>query len=134
MLSASDIGAPHFRKRIWIVAKRNKFFSYPMHDRNRWGKQQQKSIKEKKESISNTSSIGLQGQGQLKQPVNSTQSRTWKTTELKYGSSSDFWAVEPNVGRVANGMADRVDRLKAIGNGQVPLCAATAWRLLNERL
>jgi hypothetical protein len=23
-----------------------------------------------------------------------------------------------------------VDRLKAIGNGQVPLCAATAWRML----
>jgi hypothetical protein len=29
-------------------------------------------------------------------------------------------------------MADRVDRLKAIGNGQVPLCAATAWRILSE--
>jgi hypothetical protein len=27
-------------------------------------------------------------------------------------------------------MVDRVDRLKAIGNGQVPLCAATAWRIL----
>jgi hypothetical protein len=27
-----------------------------------------------------------------------------------------------------------VDRLKAIGNGQVPLCAATAWKLLKERL
>jgi hypothetical protein len=27
-------------------------------------------------------------------------------------------------------VAARVDRLKAIGNGQVPLCAATAWRLL----
>jgi hypothetical protein len=25
-----------------------------------------------------------------------------------------------------------VDRLKAIGNGQVPLTAATAWRLLME--
>jgi hypothetical protein len=25
-----------------------------------------------------------------------------------------------------------VDRLKAIGNGQVPLCAATAWRILND--
>jgi hypothetical protein len=23
-------------------------------------------------------------------------------------------------------------RLKAIGNGQVPLCAATAWRILSE--
>jgi hypothetical protein len=30
-------------------------------------------------------------------------------------------------------MADRVDRVKAIGNGQVPLCAATAWRVLSER-
>jgi hypothetical protein len=29
-------------------------------------------------------------------------------------------------------MASRVDRLKAIGNGQVPLCAATAWRILSE--
>jgi hypothetical protein len=27
-------------------------------------------------------------------------------------------------------VAHRVDRLKAIGNGQVPLCAATAWRIL----
>jgi hypothetical protein len=29
-------------------------------------------------------------------------------------------------------MAARVDRIKAIGNGQVPLCAATAWRILSE--
>jgi hypothetical protein len=27
-----------------------------------------------------------------------------------------------------------MDRLKAIGNGQVPLCAATAWELLKKRL
>jgi hypothetical protein len=27
-----------------------------------------------------------------------------------------------------------MDRLKAIGNGQVPLCAATAWRLLTQEL
>jgi hypothetical protein len=25
----------------------------------------------------------------------------------------------------------RLDRLKAIGNGQVPLCAATAWEMLS---
>jgi hypothetical protein len=28
-------------------------------------------------------------------------------------------------------VASRVDRLKAIGNGQVPLCAAEAWRILS---
>lgn len=32
--------------------------------------------------------------------------------------------------RVATNTKDRVNRLKAIGNGQVPLCAATAWRVL----
>ena len=47
-----------------------------------------------------------------------------------YGSSSEWWAVEPDLGRVAHGVDARVDRLKAIGNGQVPLCAATAWELL----
>ena len=32
---------------------------------------------------------------------------------------SKWWAVEPNVGRVAHGVASRVDRLKCLGNGQV---------------
>ena len=81
--------------------------------------------------IPNASSLGLSGQGQHEQSINSAQSRERETTELVYGRSPDFWAVEPNVGRVADGVAARVDRLKAIGNGQVPLCAATAWRLLN---
>jgi len=134
VFSAAQVGAPHLRKRIWIVAKRNKLFSHSMHHRNRWRQQQQKSIKKEIEQISNTSSIGLQGQRELKQSINSTQISNRKATELKYGSSSDFWAIEPRMGRVANGLADRVDRLKAIGNGQVPLCASTAWRLLNERL
>jgi hypothetical protein len=31
-------------------------------------------------------------------------------------------------------VASRVDRLKAIGNGQVPAVAATAFRLLTEGL
>jgi DNA (cytosine-5)-methyltransferase 1 len=35
------------------------------------------------------------------------------------------------VPRVDNDVIARVDRLKAIGNGQVPLCAATAWRILS---
>jgi DNA (cytosine-5)-methyltransferase 1 len=48
------------------------------------------------------------------------------------GGVPDWYATEPDVGRVADGVAARVDRLKAIGNGQVPLCAATAWRLLTS--
>ncbi len=46
-------------------------------------------------------------------------------------SKHSWWASEPDVGRVADRVAARVDRLKAIGNGQVPCVAATAWRILN---
>ena len=49
-----------------------------------------------------------------------------------YACDSRWWEVEPDVGRVANGVAAGVDRLKAIGNGQVPLCAATAWQVLSK--
>ena len=61
-----------------------------------------------------------------------------KEEHINRGSQSngrrEWWQAEPDVGRVANGVACRVDRLKAIGNGQVPLCAATAWRILSELL
>ena len=43
----------------------------------------------------------------------------------------DWWATEPNVGRVAHGVAARVDRLRCIGNGQVPEVVRLAWRVLS---
>lgn len=45
-----------------------------------------------------------------------------------------WWEAEPDVDRVVNGMAARVDMLKAIGNGQVPLVAAVAFDLLMRRM
>lgn len=38
--------------------------------------------------------------------------------------------IKGGVGRVATGVPARVQRLKCIGNGQVPLCAAMAWQIL----
>lgn len=45
----------------------------------------------------------------------------------------EWWSTEPDVGRVAHGVAARVDRIKAIGNGQVPGVAATAFQALLGR-
>jgi DNA (cytosine-5)-methyltransferase 1 len=45
---------------------------------------------------------------------------------------SNWWDTEPPVGRVADGVDARVDRLKAIGNGQVPHAAALAWHLMTD--
>jgi len=39
---------------------------------------------------------------------------------------------EDGTPRVASGVKHRVNRLKCIGNGQVPACAAMAWKILCE--
>ena len=44
-----------------------------------------------------------------------------------------WWEIEPaSIPRVTSGVKCRVDRLKAIGNGQVPVVAALAWRILTQ--
>jgi DNA (cytosine-5)-methyltransferase 1 len=40
------------------------------------------------------------------------------------------WQTEPDVGRVAHGISDRVDRLKGLGNAVVPQVAETVGRLV----
>ena len=35
-------------------------------------------------------------------------------------AASDWWRVEPDVGRVAHGVPARMDRLRALGNAVVP--------------
>jgi len=82
------------------------------------------------EELANSAGSGLQRQGKSEQSINSKAYGDWETSQFADVCESDFWATEPNVGRVVNGMASRVDRIKALGNGQVPLCAATAWRIL----
>jgi DNA (cytosine-5)-methyltransferase 1 len=47
-------------------------------------------------------------------------------------SGSGWWFVEPNVGRVANGVSARVDRLKCLGNSIVPQVAEMIGRAVVE--
>lgn len=51
-------------------------------------------------------------------------------TEYSNFSSSSWWETEPELGRVADGISNRVGQLKGYGNAQVPLQAAAAYRLL----
>lgn len=49
---------------------------------------------------------------------------------LRAGVRPRVWEAEPTGARVAHGLADRLDRLQATGDGQIPVVAATAWMLL----
>lgn len=62
----------------------------------------------------------------------------WEWTSLEPAppgameTMTDPWREEPAIPRVAKGVKDRVNRLKCLGNGQVPQCAALAWRVLTS--
>jgi DNA (cytosine-5)-methyltransferase 1 len=84
-------------------------------------------------SLADTTSIRPSGQGQSEQSVNSAENGNRKTGQSINVRKSCFWATEPNVGRVADGVASRVDRLKAIGNGQVSEVARRAWEVLSDK-
>jgi DNA (cytosine-5)-methyltransferase 1 len=177
VVSAADVGAPHQRDRIWIVAnstsprrdarglqvKRSNgrslesrastelvkssspsAFMADSKKLQRDGSDDNSRVCMGREPISESgngcgaqvvadaTSQRQQGQGEHEQSCDSTQGGNGKTNYAQSIGRSEFWATEPNVGRVAHGVAARVDRLKAIGNGQVPAVAATAWRLLND--
>jgi DNA (cytosine-5)-methyltransferase 1 len=89
---------------------------------------------ESQEDVCNTSSIGQQGSRKSIKQCCEAQDRDRKASFIKSVGQRSQWSTEPDVGRVANGVAFGVDRLKAIGNGQVPLCAATAFELLRDRI
>ena len=61
--------------------------------------------------VANSNSEGLEGQWKVSSRI---------SKELKDPSYSCWWATEPNVGRVAHGISNRVDRLKQLGNAVVP--------------
>ena len=94
VLSAAEVGAPHKRDRLFIVA----------HTKGRqWGESQARN------------------RGQM------------LARGCTQGGQCDLWQTEPAVDRVVDGLAYGVDRLKAIGNGQVSLVVATVWRLLSGK-
>ena len=51
---------------------------------------------------------------------------------LAFGMDANWYAEEPNVGRVTSVSKDRASQLKALGNGQVPLQMAVAYSMLQE--
>lgn len=84
------------------------------------------------EVLADAERIGQQGSRKHEQSICSTEIGDRETDRIINGGQRNvgWWDAEPDVGRVANGVAFRIHRLKALGNGQVTLQAAVAWKLL----
>ncbi|WP_224755849.1 DNA cytosine methyltransferase [Burkholderia contaminans] len=126
VISAADTGAHHLRERIWIVAHA---------DGVSWNEWRTSDAEQ-----------GPQGRDADRGRIGAAladsdcerRSQARRFTGLsaipdRRGTVRRFnpWPVEPGMGRVVDGVAHRVDRLTAIGNGQVPRVAATAFSILS---
>lgn len=75
----------------------------------------------------------VRGDGELSENERPGSQGNYHAGRAETNDCGEWWSAEPDVGRVAHGVAGRVDRIKAIGNGQVPAVAATAFRVLLGR-
>ena len=131
VLSAGDVGAPHLRRRVWLLATDTDAFRQQLREQPRRS--------------------GRPGRSDEAQPAE--HGEAWAVAEAFAGSSGAARGAEPGLGRVADGVADRLDRsgwwdverglprvaghsadgadrLRGLGNGQVAIARAVAWRLL----
>ena len=134
VLGAHHVGAPHKRDRIWIVAtdtnSKSKRFEQQRKTRRRKHFQNcRKTISEcngSEECLANTDS-----QRELQQK--GIRLQIGRRSSCGSSKKRDKWPIEPNVGRVAHGVPSRMDRLKTLGNGQVPRVVKLAWSLLSDQ-
>ena len=89
------------------------------------GTRMEPELKRCSDEVSNASSAGLEGQRNIASGIEQKQHNT---------CNNSWWESESLVGRVADGVSNRVGALKGLGNAQVPLQAAAAWRILTHNV
>ena len=119
VVGAIDAEAPHKRERIWIYASNTDSSSKHAGSINA-------EVAVTSEPVGYTQRPGLEGTEPAGDPC--PDGRT--AEHGPRGREAGWWEAEPDVGRVVDGVASRVDRLRCIGNGQVPAVVKLAWSIL----
>lgn len=125
VVSAADVRAPHKRERLWIVAYACGIGHGVEIETLRAG---WNASKPGGKALAHAYSYDAHRGGSALQ-----MGRIQVARETAHDGHLGRieWPSEPAVGRMAHGVAHRVDRLTALGNGQVPRVAATAWGILS---
>jgi DNA (cytosine-5)-methyltransferase 1 len=154
VLSAADVGAPHLRKRVWIVADAQQpresadrsvyqrgSLSPEEHARTSLPPRAEVARSTHPESgrayMADADSAGREEQRGTKPVGAELAPAERRGPEMADADRRVFdapvggqWPVEPDVGRVVDGIPRRVDRLRGLGNAIVPQCAEWIGRQL----
>lgn len=128
-LSAAQIGAPHIRDRWFLLSANTECLKLWLEQGRSSGPDGQGSTL-----------LGVDGTSQFMADTAGIGWREgWPRPEVRSGrdnspgscaTAADFWAAEPDVDRVVNGLPHRVDRIRCLGNAVVPLQAQEAFKEL----
>lgn len=138
---AADAGAPHHRERVFIVAHSARELSH----RSRGARHGRAELTDRRGDVAHAAGAGCEtfgawcvGQGQNEPagarrgplahaPVERCEEYNPATEcgdegfpPWRVDPFGGLWLTEPDVGRVADGISRRVDRLKCLGNAVVP--------------
>lgn len=124
---ADDFGLPHARKRLWFFASnadKQGLERYARHGAGTQGREDQNG------QASDVAVFMCPFCGYRME----TDDRYGCPNCEGEGLDGDDCGpgILPGITGMADGVANRVDRLRAIGNGQVPRVAAAAWRILTH--
>lgn len=104
-VSAAQVGAPHWRERIFVIAERG--------------------------LVADPDSQRRQGSGAADPDLEWKATADLRRRSADAGGPpSRWWATEPGVDRVVDGFPGRVDRLRVLGNAVVPQVAEFVGRLM----
>ncbi len=134
-IPAAAVGAPHRRERVWLVAHAEKHrWKQGAKDtgggEKRIGEGEERRSWHGGETVAHADSKrGRSGNAERKNAsyVGKPPRYSWHDAK-RMGD----WRAEPNVGRVANGVPSRVDRLAGLGNAIVPQIATLIGRAILE--
>ena len=143
VMGADEVGAPHQRKRMWLLGKISDPSSIGRKEIDIQAGVSGKTLGQapwwklggtdsKVPDAENAGSVRWNGELRADEEAGGSWSSYGVRTQED--DCGEWWGSESGILRVVDGVANRVDMLKAIGNGQVPLVAAKAFEILYNRI
>jgi len=143
-IPAAYVGAPHIRDRVFVIAiHSNPENSYARQPHKRNAKRSGANSPQKRQRLRNQpSGLGsIVADSNKHIPCQERLQRSGELLRIGGDTQEDFrrglasnWAIEPDVGRVAHGIPNRVDRLRGLGNAVVPQVAELVGKMVLQRL